>query len=131
MSRADKEGREPAGAGRRVLIVDDIEDQRTTLAALVRSMGHQVLTAGDGASALAHAEEFAPDFVLLDIGMPDMAGYDLARRLRAIPKLNGAVLVAQTGWGQADDRRRSEQAGIDHHLVKPLDLEQLQRILSE
>ena len=125
--RADPPGTPPA---RRVLVVDDNPDQAQSLSLLLGILGHEVETAGDGPGALAAAERFLPDIGLIDIGLPGMDGFEVARRLRALPGLEGVVLVAQTGWGQDADRRRSEEAGFDHHVVKPLDLEHLQRILS-
>ncbi len=114
---------------RRVLVVDDNVDSATTLGMLLELMGHEVRVTHDGESALAAAPEFAPEIVLLDIGLPGMDGYEVARRLRQMPALNGAVLVAQTGWGQEEDRRRSQQAGFQHHLVKPIDPDALNAVL--
>ncbi len=114
---------------RRVLVVDDNADATRTLGLLLKLSGHEVRVAGDGPEALQAAPEFRPEIVLLDIGLPGMNGYEVARRLRDMPELKGAVLVAQTGWGQEEDRRRSSEAGIDHHLVKPVDLDLLQSIL--
>jgi PAS domain S-box-containing protein len=107
---------------RRVLVVDDNEHLARSLARLLERMhGQEVRVAHDGTSALELAEEFHPELILLDIGMPDMDGCELARRLRSQPEFAQTVLVALTGWGQAEDRRRSEEAGIDRHLVKPID----------
>jgi CheY-like chemotaxis protein len=88
-----------------------------------------VCVTNDGAAALAAAPGFAPAFAFLDIGLPRLNGYDLARGLRALPALQGTVLVAVTGWGQEDDRRRAREAGFDHHLVKPVELDQVRAIL--
>jgi two-component system CheB/CheR fusion protein len=120
----------PSRAGRRrVLVVDDNRDQATALATLIGLMGHDVRTAVDGLAGLQAAREFRPDVALLDIGLPGMDGYVLAQQLRAMPELAHIVLVAQTGWGQDEDRRRSERAGFDHHLVKPVELGTLRTIL--
>ncbi len=118
-----------AGA-RRVLVVDDAADAASSLAELLALWGHAVRTASDGASALEVAREFRPDVVLLDIGMPDMDGFETARRLRAEHGPDAMVLVAVTGYGQEDDRRRSRDAGFRHHLVKPLALGALSGILA-
>jgi signal transduction histidine kinase/integral membrane sensor domain MASE1/ActR/RegA family two-component response regulator len=117
------------GTRRRVLVVDDNGDAAETLAAVLRAWGHDACTARDGPSALEVAARFAPDTFLLDIGLPGMDGYELARRLRADERHRAALLVALTGYGQAEDRRLSREAEIDHHLVKPVDLEELARLL--
>jgi PAS domain S-box-containing protein len=115
---------------RRVLVVDDNADAADSLAVLLRLLGHDVRVTHDGPRALAAAADGWPELVLLDIGMPGMDGYEVARRLRADPATAGAVLAALTGWGQEEDRRRSKEAGFDHHLVKPADLDMLQRLLA-
>src|SRR6202035_1696475 len=104
----------------RVLIVDDNVDAAESLAMLLRLWGHEVAVAHDGPGALRAAETQPPEVALLDIGLPGMDGYELARRLRPQPGLERTVLVALTGWGQEEDRRRSQEAGFDHHLVKPV-----------
>jgi PAS domain S-box-containing protein len=111
----------PSPAARRILVVDDNADAADTLAALLAVDGHDVRTASSGAAALALAPMFLPHVAFLDIGMPGMNGYELARRLRADPAAGGLLLVAVTGWGQAEDRRRAIEAGFDHHLTKPVD----------
>jgi len=108
-------------ASRRILVVDDNQDGAEMLATMLDLTGHQTRTAHSGQHALAAAREFAPDVVFLDIGMPGMDGYEVARRLRAEPSLDRAVLVALTGWGSAEDRRRTKEAGFDYHLTKPVD----------
>ncbi len=113
----------------RLLVVDDNVDSAESLAMMLRLMGNEVRTAHDGAKALDVAATFEPNVILLDIGMPGMDGYEVARRMRSIPQLAGAFLVAQTGWGQEEDRRRSIEAGFDHHLVKPLDPAELEELL--
>jgi signal transduction histidine kinase len=113
----------------RVLIVDDNEDSATVLGHLLKLWGHDVRTARDGRDALAAAHRWQPDVVLLDIGLPEMDGYEIARRLRADPGMAGAFLVAVTGYGQDEDRRRAREAGFDEHVVKPVDLARLQVVL--
>jgi CheY-like chemotaxis protein len=102
-----------------VLVVDDNVDAADSLALLLRIGGHEVRACHDGPAALALVDEFAPDLVLLDIGLPGMDGYEVARRLRARPGSDKVLLVALTGYGQEEDMRRSRQAGFDQHLVKP------------
>ena len=101
------------------------------LALLLRLAGQDVRTAYDGAAALTAAKEFRPDLVLLDIGMPGMDGYQVAQRLRKELNFRDQVLVALTGWGQEEDRRRSEEAGFDRHLVKPVETSVLMELLRE
>jgi signal transduction histidine kinase len=108
-------------AARRVLVVEDNADARRTLALLLEEEGHDVRTAPDGKRALAEAEAFSPEIVLLDIGLPGIDGYEVARMLRALPQCSNALLVAVTGYGQAGDRARSNAAGFDHHLLKPVE----------
>jgi PAS domain S-box-containing protein len=118
-------------ASRRVLVVDDNVDAARSLARLLsRIYGQQVRTAHDGFSALEEASSFLPEIVLLDIGMPGMDGYELARRLRARPESESALLVALTGWGQESDREKSLAAGINVHMVKPVDPDELRRLLA-
>lgn len=114
---------------RRIMLVDDNVDAAQTLAALLEAAGHAVQTVNDPRAALAAAATQAPDVFILDIGMPDIDGHALARQLRAQPALSGATYVALTGYGQASDRASSHDAGFDHHLVKPVDAEQLLAVL--
>ena len=116
---------------RRILVVDDNIDAADTLDVLLRSLGHETCVAHDGLKALKMAVEFRPDVVLLDIGMPGLDGYEVARRLNALKKERRFRIVAVTGWGQESDRERSREAGFDLHLVKPLDAGVLQRALEE
>ena len=109
--------------GRRVLVVDDNQDAIETLQTLLESLGATVAVAGNGREALAQFERFEPDAVLLDIGMPGMDGYEVARRIRALPAGAATPLIAVTGWGQQEDIRRCFEAGFDHHLVKPVDVD--------
>lgn len=112
-----------------ILIVEDNEDSREALSSLLTFAGHVTRMAHDGPSALAMVSDWSPDVVLLDIGLPGMDGHDLARRLREQTHLGDVVLVALTGWGQASDRQRSAAAGIDHHLIKPIDPSALEKLL--
>ncbi|MBB3007015.1 hybrid sensor histidine kinase/response regulator [Cupriavidus alkaliphilus] len=116
---------------RRILVVDDNVDALEAMTMALQAMGHTVVTAPDGPSALARAIDARPDLVLLDLGMPAMDGFETVRRLRALPELRGARLVALTGFGQPEDRRRALAAGFDQHLVKPADLDALTRLLDE
>ena len=123
---------EPASvsAGRRVLLVDDSVDAATAMALLLEADGFDVRTAHDAIEALALAETFLPQIVLLDIGLPGMDGYRLAAEMRTRPATADALLIAVTGYGQAHDRQRSKEAGFDHHLVKPVAFAEIQRALS-
>jgi CheY-like chemotaxis protein len=114
----------------RVLVVDDNRDVALTLAALLKHSGHQVELAHDGLAAVAQAADCRPDLVLVDIGLPGMDGYQVARELRSRKELQGTVLAAMTGYGQEEHRRQSEAAGFDHHLVKPLQLNTLLALLA-
>jgi two-component system CheB/CheR fusion protein len=125
-----EEGPPDAAAGRRVLVVDDNADAAECLAWVLRARGHEVCTAHDGVAALEAARGSRPEVVLLDIGLPRMDGYEVARRLRREPGLEKVLLVALTGYGHEDDRRRSRAAGFDHHLVKPADPAELTRLLA-
>jgi signal transduction histidine kinase len=114
---------------RRILVADDNSDALESLATLLELGGHEVFSAANGALALESAERHLPDVALLDIGMPKLDGYEVARRIRAQPWGRRITLVALTGWGQESDRRRSGEAGFDTHLVKPLDLDKLTALL--
>jgi CheY-like chemotaxis protein len=114
----------------RVMVVDDNQDAAQMLATLLEVQGHSVSVEYDGRGALQRARLERPQVMLLDIGLPDTDGYALARQLRALPELRGATLVALTGYGQNEDRRLAEEAGFDHHLVKPADLAQVSEILA-
>jgi len=118
-------------ARRRILVVDDNEDSARTMALLlVRLWKQEVRVAHDGPSAVEAALSFLPEVILLDIGLPGLSGYEVAERLRRRPEFAGTLLVAMTGWGQDEDRRRSREAGFDRHLVKPVDPEALRKLLS-
>ena len=118
-----------AAAGRRILVVDDNQDAAASLALLLEMTGNDVRTAHDGLEAVAAAAALRPDVVLMDLGMPRLNGYDAASRIRAEPWGAGMVLVAVTGWGQDEDRRRTAEAGFDGHLVKPVDYAAFLRLL--
>jgi PAS domain S-box-containing protein len=113
----------------RILVADDNQDSANSLAMLLKLLGHEVETARDGLEAIDKAAKFQADVVLLDIGMPFLNGYEAARRIRTQQRNKRLKLVALTGWGQEEDRLRCEEAGFDVHLVKPVDLEALARIL--
>jgi PAS domain S-box-containing protein len=117
--------------GRRILVVDDNQDSAESLARLLRMNGNATTTAFDGASAVDEAEQFRPDVVLMDIGLPRLNGYDACRRIRELPWGGEVLMVAMTGWGQDEDRRKSKDAGFDHHVVKPVDYSVLIRLLAE
>ncbi len=121
----------PADKRLKILVVDDNEDSAESLVIWLRLMGNDARTAHSGPEALDLARVYRPGVILLDIGMPGMNGYEVARHLRERPETSGALLVALTGWGQDEDRRRSREAGFDHHLVKPLDHTSLQKLLGE
>jgi two-component system CheB/CheR fusion protein len=120
----------PAGRARRVLIIDDNADSAELLTQLARSWGHEVAVARDGPGALALAEHFVPESALVDIGLPGMDGYELARRFRAEPRYRDLFLVALTGYGREADRSAAHAAGFDEHLVKPAEIEVLKGLLA-
>ncbi|MCS0591336.1 response regulator [Massilia norwichensis] len=128
-------GSQPAsGAGKaartkRILVVDDNVDAANSLGELLALLGHEVVVRFDGKSALRDAAAFAPDVLVLDIGLPDMDGYELARRLRSVAATAQARYLALTGYGQAHDRTLAHAAGFDHHFVKPVDIVTLQAVL--
>ena len=125
-------GPEPRNSivARRILIADDNEDAANTLAMLLQMAGHEVCTALGGQAALTLAGSFRPEVALLDIGMPDVDGYEVAKRVRQTPWGRDALLIALTGLGQDDDKRRARAAGFDHHLTKPVDLHDLDELLA-
>jgi PAS domain S-box-containing protein len=121
----------PATSGYRLLVVDDNRDAALSLAVLLRLQGHDVQVAHDGPTALQVAMRFQPDLMFLDLGMPRMDGYEVARRIRSTPELSRIKLAALTGWGQQEDRRRTAEAGFDHHLVKPPEPKLVEALLAE
>jgi CheY-like chemotaxis protein len=120
----------PTGPALRVLVVDDNVDAATALEMLVEECGHRVCTAHTGQAALAAALDYRPDVVLLDIGLPELDGFEVAKRIRQQSVLHNIVLVAMTGYGRDTDRQRSLEAGFDHYLVKPVDFGKVQQILA-
>jgi PAS domain S-box-containing protein len=128
--RAGEGGGQPPAARRRVLIVDDSRDNADSLAMLLQIMGHEVETAYDGEQAVESARLLQPEVVLLDIEMPRLNGFDACRRIREQPWGRGMFLIALTGWGQEEDRRRTEEAGFNQHIVKPVDLNLLMKLLA-
>lgn len=131
-SSIDRGDREPAVSisAMRILVVDDNRDSAASLGMLLRIMGNEVRLAHDGQEAVNIAEEYRPDVVLLDIGLPRINGYEAARQIRQQPWGQRIVLIATTGWGQESDRRRSKDAGFDHHLVKPIHTASLGQLLA-
>ncbi len=121
---------ERAVPGRRFLVVDDNEDSASSLAMLLSLDGHDVQMAHDGVAAVKAAESFRPDVVLLDIGLPRLNGYETCRRMRGQSAGSKLVIVALTGWGQEEDRRKSREAGFDHHMIKPVDYDALKEWLA-
>jgi DNA-binding response OmpR family regulator len=115
--------------GLKVLIVDDNQDAADTCAAFLELAGHHVQTAYTGGDALKLAAVFHPHVVLLDIGLPDVSGYDLAKELRRVLTGCNAVLIAVTGWGQEQDKRRASAAGFEYHLTKPIAAEAVESLL--
>lgn len=117
-------------AGKRILVVEDSPDIAETMTLLLEEAGHRVKSVSDGPSALQQAEEFEPDLVLLDIGLPGMDGYEVAKRMRRNPHTRHSVLAALTGYGQASDRQLTEAAGFNAHFVKPVDLDALKNFIN-
>ena len=115
---------------RRILIADDNVDAAQSLAMLLELNGHEIRTAHDGLEALHVAESFRPEIAFLDIGMPGLTGYELAQRIRAQAWGARVALVAITGWGHDEDKRRAAAAGFDHHLTKPVSVQQVREIVS-
>ena len=120
----------PAPVGRRVLIADDNQDAADSLAMFLEMAGHEVRVVHDGRSALSVAQAFRPDTALLDIGMPQLNGYEVAQALRQEPWGAGIALIALTGWGQEDDRKKAIDAGFDRHLTKPVDPDMLVSLIA-
>src|SRR5207237_986751 len=121
---------EPEQRPLRVLVVEDNPDGAESLQELLTLLGHEVEVVSSGAEGVEAARRSRPDAVLCDIGLPGMDGYEVARELRRDPATAGAALIAQSGYGREEDRRRAREAGFDWHLTKPLDLAELERLLS-
>jgi DNA-binding response OmpR family regulator len=113
------------------LVVDDNRDAADSLALLLGFDGHDVRVAYTGRQALEVAHEFLPDVAILDLGLPDLSGYDVARQLRREPALAGVRLIALSGWGQGEHQQQARAAGFDHHLIKPADPDELLALLAE
>ncbi len=120
-----------SSSGYRVLVVDDNQDAANSLAMLLKMQGHEVRVAFSGMAAVEMTKTYTPDVVFMDIGMPGIDGYEAARRIRQQPGFGKVVMAALTGWGQQEDRRRTAEAGFDHHLVKPLDPTRLESFFTE
>jgi CheY-like chemotaxis protein len=118
------------GGGRRVLVVEDSRDSAASLRMLLEVVGYQVRVAYTGGAGLAEAQAWRPEAIVCDIGLPEMDGYEVARRLRRTAGLEGVLLVALTGYGRDEDRRQAFAAGFDYHLTKPADPDELRRLLS-
>jgi CheY-like chemotaxis protein/two-component sensor histidine kinase len=121
----------PREASRRILIVDDNTDSAHSMALLQSRHGHQTHTAFTGPDAVIAAAEYRPEFILLDIGLPGMDGFEVARTIRSMPELAGVILIAMSGYGSKEHRAQARQAGFDAYMVKPIDLDRLQEMLSE
>ena len=120
---------EPVLLRRRLLVVDDNRDAADSIALLLRMLGAEVRVAYGGSEALSALEDFDPSAILLDIGMPGMDGHEVARRVRQLPGHRGVTLIALTGWGQKEDVVQTQESGFDYHLIKPLDLKTLEKLL--
>src|SRR5690606_9091298 len=121
--------RAPQGRAKTILIIEDNDDAAGTLAALLDLAGHRAHIARDGRTGIARARELGPDVILCDLGLPDIDGYEVACTLRADRRLNGARLVALSGYAQPEDRERSHAAGFQEHLAKPPEFQQLIRVI--
>jgi CheY-like chemotaxis protein len=121
---------QPPGVSRQILVVDDNVDSAVAFSVFLEHSGHRTRVAHDGMAALAVANEFRPDVILLDIGLPGMDGHETARAIRQQPWAKELTIIATSGWGQESDKQRSRDVGIDHHLVKPVDLSALMQLLS-
>ena len=122
-------GEDGTGGSRRILLADDNKDFLESFATMLRDMGHDVQCADDGVEALRMASESRPEVAFLDIGLPKMNGYELARRIRELPHAERITLIAVTGWGQENDRERAREAGFHHHMIKPVEPERIQELL--
>jgi PAS domain S-box-containing protein len=129
--KSNKEERAAIKSSLRILVVDDNRDGADSLSMMLKMMGNDTRTAYDGEEAVAVAVEFQPDVILLDIGLPKLTGYEACRQIRNQPGGKELVIIAQTGWGQEEDRQRTHEAGFDHHMVKPVDPQALMNLLSE
>jgi CheY-like chemotaxis protein len=119
-----------AATRKSILVVDDNRDAADSLAMLLEIGGHDVTAVYTAPDALKRASELKPAVVVMDLGLPEIDGCEVARRMRAMPGLEGVRLVALTGYGRDEDRERTRDAGFDHHLVKPVDLDELERLVA-
>jgi CheY-like chemotaxis protein len=131
LTMAQIDGPPPSAAGRRILVADDNKDAADSLAMLLEMAGHEVRVAHNGRAALALAQAFRPNTALLDIGMPDLTGYEVAKELRREPWGADIRLIALTGWGKDSDRQRARDAGFNHHVTKPVDPVALEALMSD
>jgi CheY-like chemotaxis protein len=120
-----------AGTRPKVLVVDDNRDAADSLQALFEMENCEVATAYDGCEAVLATEHGMPDMIVMDLGMPKMDGYEAARRIREKPGSHEVLMIALTGWGQSDARQRTLEAGFDHHMIKPVDFDEIRRLASE
>ena len=125
------QGESTSAPSRRVLVVDDNEDSVDSMVMLLELLGNQVYTARDGIEAIEAAERFRPDLVLMDMGMPRMNGYDATRRIREQPWGQPITMVAVTGWAREEDRQKSQEAGFNGHLIKPVDHRVLTKLVAD
>lgn len=123
-------GADATASSNRILVVDDNEDAADSLAMLLEYLGRSVRVANSGQAALDTLAEFTPGVILMDIGMPGMDGNEVARRIREMSRFSDVTLIALSGWGQEEDKRRSSESGFDHHLTKPVDLGKLESLLA-
>lgn len=130
LANSSENGQTAAGPRRRMLVVDDNRDAATSMAIMLKLRGNDVATAHDGTEAIDAADTFRPQVILMDVGMPELNGLDATRRIREQPWGRSVVIIALTGWGQEDDRAQSQEAGCDGHLVKPVDLNELEQLLT-
>src|ERR1700710_1115872 len=130
MPSSDAASTEP-GQPRRVLLVDDSVDAAEAMSMLLETLGHDVRTLHDGPSALAAIDGFAPEVVILDIGLPGMDGFELAREMRLRPATKSALMIALTGYGGEGDRQKSRDAGFDFHLVKPVSFTAIEDVIAK
>jgi CheY-like chemotaxis protein len=114
----------------RVLVVDDNRDSADTLAMVLQLSGNETQVSYDGEQALRAYDSFRPDVMLLDIGMPTLSGHEICRRIRSKPGGKSVVMIAQTGWGQDEDRKMTQEAGFDHHMTKPVSTDAIMKILT-
>ena len=127
--RAEEKAAAPRAAGKRILVVDDNQDAATSLGMILKFLGNEVQIVHDGLAAVERASEFRPQTIFLDIGLPGIDGYTACRRIREQPGGDQIQIVALTGWGQEEDRQRTQQAGFDHHLIKPATPVDIKRVL--